>query len=65
MTLRKPQLTQRIVVRATPEQQRAWVRLANLERRTLAGWIRTVLDATAGIRGEVTEVETEDRGNGD
>lgn len=60
MTLRKPQLTQRIVVRATPAQQRAWVRLANAERRTLANWIRTVLDAAAGIRGERTEVETED-----
>lgn len=60
MTLRKPQLTQRIVVRATPAQQRAWVRLANAERRTLANWIRTVLDAAAGIRGEQTRVETSD-----
>lgn len=59
MTLRKPQLTQRIVVRATPAQQRAWVRLANAEHRTLANWIRTVLDAAAGIAGERTTLETE------
>ena len=47
--------TKRLRVRVTPEQFDAYKAAAARSGRPLSGWVRAVLDATAGVKGMKNE----------